>query len=73
VRRIPFIAVILTALLSLSMGAEARCDKEGWTVKTGTNSDAQLVDVSAHNVKLADAASDLQLLTEKRWRVPLVG
>ena len=42
--------VVLVGLLSLPQSAEARCGKERWAVKTGTDSDAQLVDTAVHNV-----------------------
>src|SRR6266566_2410994 len=48
--RIALFGLILAGLLSMPLSAEARCGIERWAVKTGTDNDAQLVDMSVHNV-----------------------
>lgn len=48
-RRIAPVGLVLAGFLSLTLSAEARCGKERWSVKTGTDSDAQLIDMSVHN------------------------
>ncbi len=49
-RRIAVFGLVITGLLCLPLSAEARCGKERWAVKTGTDRDAQQVDTSVHNV-----------------------
>jgi len=47
--RIALFVLVLTGFLSLPPSANARCGVERWAVKTGTDRDAHLVDMSVHN------------------------
>jgi hypothetical protein len=49
-RRVALLVLVLAGLLSVTLIAEARCGRERWAVKTGTDRDAHLVDTSVHNV-----------------------
>jgi hypothetical protein len=46
--------LVLVGLLSLPSSADARCGKERWSVKTGTDSDAQQVDMTTQNTTTID-------------------
>jgi len=57
-RRIALFGLVLVGLLSLPSSADARCGKERWSVKTGTDSDAQQVDMTTQNATtIADMRS----------------
>ena len=57
-RRVALFCFVLVGLLFLPISADARCGKERWAVKTGTDSDAQQVDVTTQNVTtIADMRS----------------
>lgn len=61
-RRVTFVSLAAIALIIFSTIAEARCGVQRWSVKTGTDADAHLVDMTVHHLS--------RIATMRSWLAP---
>lgn len=61
-RRLAFVFLAAIALFAFSNVAQARCGKERWPIKTGTDADSNLVDLTVHHVT--------KIATMRSWTAP---
>lgn len=61
-RKVVFISLAALALFGFSNVAQARCGIEQWAIKTGTDADAHLVDLTVHHLT--------RISTMRSWPAP---